>query len=180
MASLNRVTILGNLGQDPELRYTPNQVPVVTLSIATTEFRKTADGQRQEQTDWHRVIVWNRQAENCHKYLKKGRSVLIEGRISYRSWDDKSGQKRYTTEIIASNVQFMPAAGGRDSWRESGEDYQGGFDGGSYGSDHDPFAAESTPRMDTNNSTTFPKADSGARQNPNKMSLVPDFDDMPF
>lgn len=110
MASINKVFIMGNLGQDPELRYTQNQVPVVTLNVATTE-SWSKDGQKQEQTEWHRVIVWNRQAENCAKYLSKGRSVFVEGKLQTRSWDDKNGQKRYTTEISASNVQFLPAAG---------------------------------------------------------------------
>jgi single-strand DNA-binding protein len=110
--SLNRVLLIGNLGQDPELRYTPNQVPVVTFSIATTEYRTGADGQKQEQTEWHRVVVWNKLAENCAKFLAKGRTVFIEGKMQTRSWDDKaSGQKRYTTEIVAQNVQFLSQAG---------------------------------------------------------------------
>ncbi len=104
---------MGNLGQDPEIRYTQNQVPVVTLNIATTE-AWTKDGQRQEQTEWHRVIVWNRQAENCAKYLSKGRPVFIEGKLQTRAWEDKNGQKRYTTEITASSVQFLPSAGGNN------------------------------------------------------------------
>lgn len=112
MASLNRVFIIGNLGADPELRYTPNQVPVVTLSVATTDVRTTADGQKQEQTEWHRVNVWNKQAENCAKYLAKGRSVFIEGKIQTRSWDDKAtGQKRYSTEILAQSVVFLGSPG---------------------------------------------------------------------
>ena len=119
MASLNRVVILGNLGQDPELRYTQSQAPVCTLRIATTDVRTSADGQRQEFTEWHSVVVWNKQAENCAKYLAKGRTVLVEGRLQTRSWEDKQGNKRYTTEIVAQNVQFVgggtrgdrPAAG---------------------------------------------------------------------
>lgn len=120
MASLNRVLIIGNLGQDPELRYTPNQVAVATLNVATTESRPGADGQRQEVTEWHRVIVWNKQAENCAKYLVKGRTVFVEGKLQTRSWEDKTGQKRYTTEIVAQNVQFLGGAGGSQS-RERGE-----------------------------------------------------------
>lgn len=110
--SLNRVMIIGNLGQDPELRYTTNQTPVATFSVATTDYRNTPDGQRQEITEWHRVVVWSKQAENCAKYLAKGRTVYIEGRLQTRTWDDKqTGQKRYTTEIVAQNVQFLsPAA----------------------------------------------------------------------
>jgi single-strand DNA-binding protein len=107
MASLNRVVIMGNLGQDPELRYTQNQTPVCTLSVATTDYRTSPDGQRQEFTEWHRVVVWSKQAENCSKYLTKGRTVLVEGRLQTRSWEDKQGQKKYMTEIVASNVQFV-------------------------------------------------------------------------
>jgi single-strand DNA-binding protein len=106
-ASLNKVIILGNLGQDPELRHTQSQAAVCTLNVATTEYRTGQDGVRQEFTDWHRVVVWNRQAENCAKYLAKGRSVMVEGRLQTRSWEDKQGQKRYTTEIIAQSVQFV-------------------------------------------------------------------------
>lgn len=107
MASLNRVMVLGNLGQDPELRYTANQTPVVTLNVATTDVRTDRDGQKQESTEWHRIVVWGKQAENCAKYLAKGRSVFVEGRLQTRSWDDKTGQKRYTTEIVAQMVQFL-------------------------------------------------------------------------
>lgn len=120
MASLNRVLIIGNLGQDPELRYTPNQVAVATLNVATTDYRPGADGQRQETTEWHRVVVWNKQAENCAKYLAKGRTVFVEGKLQTRSWEDKNGQKRYTTEIVAQNVQFLGGAGGSQA-RERGE-----------------------------------------------------------
>lgn len=106
--SLNRVMIIGNLGQDPELRYTPSQAPVATFSVATTDYRNGPDGQRQEITEWHRVVVWNKVAENCAKYLAKGRTVFVEGRLQTRTWDDKqTGQKRYTTEIVAQNVQFL-------------------------------------------------------------------------
>lgn len=106
--SLNRVMIIGNLGQDPELRYTPNQSAVATFSVATTDYRSSADGQRQEVTEWHRVVVWNKVAENCAKYLAKGRTVFVEGRLQTRTWDDKqTGQKRYATEIVAQNVQFL-------------------------------------------------------------------------
>lgn len=113
--SLNRVMIIGNLGQDPELRYTANQTPVATFNVATTDYRTGADGQRQETTEWHRVVVWSKVAENCAKFLVKGRTVFVEGRLQTRSWDDKqSGQKRYQTEIVAQNVQFLSSPGQRD------------------------------------------------------------------
>lgn len=112
MASVNKVIIIGNLGQDPELRYTPTGTAVCTLNVATTEVR-TDNGNRQEKTEWHRIVVWSKQAENCAKYLAKGRTVFVEGRLQTRSWDDQqSGQKRYATEIVAQNVQFIGGAGG--------------------------------------------------------------------
>lgn len=130
MASLNRVMIIGNLGQDPELRYTQNQTAVCTLNIATTDSRVGADGQKKDFTEWHRVVVWSRQAENCAKYLAKGRPVFVEGRLQTRSWEDQNGNKRYTTEIVAQNIQFLGSAGGaqRDIGGDIGvgEDFGGG------------------------------------------------------
>jgi single-strand DNA-binding protein len=121
MASVNKAIILGNLGQDPELRYTPSGTPVVTLNVATTDVRNDPNNGRQERTEWHRIVVWSRQAENCAKYLSKGRTVYVEGRIQTRSWEDQNGQKRYTTEVVAQTVQFIgssrdqpSASGGRD------------------------------------------------------------------
>jgi single-strand DNA-binding protein len=115
MASVNRVILLGNLGQDPELRYTPSGAPVCNLNIATSDVFMDKDGNKQTTTEWHRVVVWNKQAENCAKYLAKGRSVYIEGKLQTRSWDDKaSGQKRYSTDIIAQTIQFVGGASSRD------------------------------------------------------------------
>lgn len=108
MASVNKAIILGNLGAEPDLRYTASQASVCTLSIATTERRKDKEGNAHEHTTWHRIVVWNRQAEACSQYLRKGAPVYVEGRISTRTWDDpKTGQKRYTTEIVAERVQFL-------------------------------------------------------------------------
>lgn len=118
MASYNRVQLIGNLGQDPELRYTQSQTPLTSVSIATTEFRNSADGGKQSITEWHKVVIWGRQAENFCKYLHKGSSVFIEGRLQTRSWEDQSGQKRYTTEVVANVVQYLdskPSEGGRRS-----------------------------------------------------------------
>lgn len=108
MTSLNKVLIMGHLGQDPELRHTQNQVPVANFSMATKEV-SMKEGQKVETTEWHKVIVWNKMAENCAKYLKKGSGVFVEGRIQTRHWEDKSGQKRSSVEIIAHNVQFLPS-----------------------------------------------------------------------
>lgn len=151
MASVNRVIILGNLGGDPEVRYTPNGNAVCTLSVATTDTRNDAEGNRQQMTEWHRVVVWGKQAENCGKYLAKGRSVYVEGRLQTRSWDDKtSGQKRYSTEIVAQTVQFI--GGGRD--QGAGAQYAGQQSNGSMGGADIPnfnessFGGPETPSLD--------------------------------
>jgi single-strand DNA-binding protein len=117
MGSVNKVILVGNLGADPELKYTPSNRPVCNLSIATNEVWKDKGGQKQERTEWHRVNVWGDQAEHCSKYLAKGRTVYIEGRLQTRSWDDKEGKKRYSTEVVAERVVFLggggePGAGG--------------------------------------------------------------------
>lgn len=103
---MNKVFILGQLGGDPELRYTQNQTSVCNFSVATTE-RFTKDGEQQESIEWHRIVVWSKLAENCDKYLSAGKKVLIEGRIQTRSYEDKNGVKRSQTEIVANNVQFL-------------------------------------------------------------------------
>ena len=105
--SLNRVMLIGNLGQDPELRYTQSQLPVCNFSIATTDRRKDDTGNWNEHTEWHRVVVFGKTAENCSNYLKKGRQVFVEGRISTRKWQDKDGNDRYTTEVVGQTVQFL-------------------------------------------------------------------------
>ncbi len=112
MASVNKVILIGNLGKDPEMRYTPSGAAVCNFSIATTERWKNKDnGQLEEKTEWHNIVVWGKQAENCKEYLAKGRSVFIEGRLQTRSWDDKEGHKRYTTEVVAQIVQFLTPRG---------------------------------------------------------------------
>ena len=105
MASLNKVTLIGNLGQDPEVRFTGSGKAVANFSIATTE--KWDGG---EKTEWHKVVVWGKQAESCKEYLSKGRQIYVEGRLQTRQWEDKTGNKRYTTEVIAQRVLFL---GGR-------------------------------------------------------------------
>src|SRR3954467_10986711 len=111
MGSVNKVILIGNLGADPELKYTPSSRALCTLRIATTDVFKDKSGQRQERTEWHRVTVWGDQAENCSKYLAKGRMVYVEGRLQTRSWDDKEGKKRYSTEVVADRVVFLSSAG---------------------------------------------------------------------
>ncbi|HXH76123.1 MAG TPA: single-stranded DNA-binding protein [Bacteriovoracaceae bacterium] len=108
--SVNKVILLGRLGQDPELKYTPGGSAVCNFSMATTEAWTDKQGQKQEKTEWHRIVVWGKLAELCNQYLAKGRQAFLEGRLQTRSWDDKEGHKRYTTEILATTVQFIGGA----------------------------------------------------------------------
>jgi single-strand DNA-binding protein len=111
MAGLNRVTLVGNLGKDPEVRYTQGGTAVANFSLATTEKWKDKDGKEQEKTEWHRIIVWGKQAENCGEYLAKGRQVLIEGRLQTREWKDKDDKRQWSTEVVASHVMFLGTKG---------------------------------------------------------------------
>lgn len=112
MASVNKVILIGNLGSNPEVRYTPSGQAVASFNIATNERWTDKSGQAQEKTEWHKIVVWGKQAENCAEYLSKGRPVYIEGRLQTREWNDKEGQKRYTTEIVAQTVQFLGSTQG--------------------------------------------------------------------
>jgi single-strand DNA-binding protein len=140
MGSVNKVILIGNLGADPELKYTPSNRPVCNLSLATNEVFKDKTGQKQERTEWHRVTVWGDSAENCSKYLAKGRTVYIEGRLQTRSWDDKEGKKRYSTEVVADRVVFL-GGGAEGGARRSG----GGRPGGWGDETHPPSSAAAEP-----------------------------------
>ncbi len=112
MAGVNKVIIIGRLGADPEVRYTPSGVAVANFSVATSEEWKDKNtGEKKEQTEWHRIVAWRRLGEICGEYLQKGRQVYIEGRLQTRSWEDKEGVKRYTTEILALNMQMLGSPG---------------------------------------------------------------------
>ena len=111
MASVNKVILIGNLGADPEKKYTGTGQAVCNLRMATTERWNDKQGQKQERTEWHRVVVYGPQAENCEKYLSKGRQVYIEGSIRTRSWEDQQGVTKYMTEVIAQRVQFLGGPG---------------------------------------------------------------------
>ncbi|MBX4206501.1 single-stranded DNA-binding protein [Candidatus Parcubacteria bacterium] len=108
----NRAIIIGNLTRDPELRSLPSGIQVATLSVATNRVWKDKNGAKQESVDYHNVVVFGRQAETTAQYLRKGASLLVEGRMQTRSWDDASGQKKYRTEVVADRIQFGPRAGG--------------------------------------------------------------------
>jgi single-strand DNA-binding protein len=109
---VNKVILIGNLGSDPEVRYTQSGQAVANFNIATSEQWTGKDGQPQERTEWHRIVVWAKQAENCAKYLSKGRQVYVEGRLQTRQWQDRDGNKRYTTEVVATDIQFLGGGGG--------------------------------------------------------------------
>lgn len=115
MASVNKVILLGNLGRDPETRYTTGGDAVTNLRIATTEQWKDKNGEKQERTEWHTVVLFGRQAEIAGEYLKKGRSVYVEGRLQTRKYTDKEGKERYSTEIVGDRMQLLGGGGGRDS-----------------------------------------------------------------
>ncbi len=132
---INKVILFGNLTRDPELRALPSGMNVVNFSIATNRVFKDRDGKKQEQTDFHNIVVFGRQADTVAQYMKKGSSVLIEGRLQTRSWE-KEGQKQYRTEVIADRVQFGPRAGGGGGGGRTADSGQGG--GGHKGNDAEP------------------------------------------
>ena len=105
--SVNKVILIGNLGADPELKYMPSGDPVANFSIATTETYRDRDGNQQKKTEWHKIVAFRKLAEICGEYLKKGKQVYVEGKIQTRSWEDNSGVKRYTTEIVANQMQML-------------------------------------------------------------------------
>ncbi len=107
MASLNKVMIIGNLGSEPEMRFTPNGSPVTSLRVATNRVYTTAEGERKQETEWFTVVAWNKLAEQCNQFLTKGRLVYAEGRLHTRTWESQDGQKHYRTEIIANRVTFL-------------------------------------------------------------------------
>lgn len=153
---INKVILVGNLGNDPEVRYTPAGAAVTTISVATTESWKDKEGNRQEKTEWHRVVFFSRLAEIAGEYLKKGSQVYIEGKLRTNKWQDQNGQDRYTTEILANEMQML---GGRPG---GGDSNYGGFGGGP--------AAPSAPR-----------ANNQPQQNNNPAPNFDDFDDeIPF
>jgi single-strand DNA-binding protein len=123
---LNKVLLIGNLGRDPEVRSLPSGQPVANFTLATTRKWKDKNGQKQEQTEWHRIVLWGKQAESLQEYLTKGKQIYVEGRIQTKSWEDRqSGEKKYSTEIVCDNFQMLGGRGG---------DFEGGgAPAGSYG-----------------------------------------------
>ena len=113
MSGVNKVILVGRLGQDPELKHTPSGAAVCNMSVATSEKWKDKQGQMQEKTEWHRIVIWSKIAELCNQYLNKGSQVYLEGRLETRKWQDKEGKDRYTTEIVANTVQFLDSKSDR-------------------------------------------------------------------
>jgi single-strand DNA-binding protein len=156
---INKVILIGNLGADPEIRYTASNQPVANLRVATNEVWTDRDGKRQERTEWHRVIAWGRLAEVCKEHLAKGRQVYVEGKLQTREWE-KDGQRHQTTEVVASHVEFLggtPGAGRRrDDPPPPQDDDRGGY-GGGYGPP--PSRPASAPAAPRTNATGAPAAE---------------------
>ncbi|MBZ9539421.1 single-stranded DNA-binding protein [Modicisalibacter tunisiensis] len=131
---VNKVILIGNLGQDPEVRFTPSGTAVANLNVATTDtWMDRQSGQRQERTEWHRVVLFNKLAEIAQQYLKKGGKVYIEGRLQTRKWQDQNGQDRYSTEIVCNDMQMLDSRGGGDFAPQQQPGNFGGQQGGGYG-----------------------------------------------
>jgi single-strand DNA-binding protein len=147
MAGVNKVIIVGNVGRDPEVRYTQSGRAVASFSVATSERFQDKEGQPQERTEWHRVVAWGRLAEICGEYLRKGKQVYVEGRLQTRDWEDKDGHKRYTTEVIANVMQMLGRRGedggmsdeGPSRGASSGGDPMSQVPSGGSGEDEIPF-----------------------------------------
>lgn len=176
---LNRVMLIGRLGRDPELRYTQNGSPVASLRIATDESYTDKDGQRVDRTEWHSVVVFQRSAENCNQYLRKGSLVYVEGKLTTRKWQDQNGQDRYTTEVRADRVQFLDRKGANPG---EGDDMNGGMGA--------PMGGYTPPRFQQNSRQAAPMQRQPQRRPPQQDSyedLGPAFpseastmDDIPF
>lgn len=167
MASINKVIIIGNLGKDPEVRYTPNGSAVCNITVATSrQWKDKNSGEKQEETEWHRIVFFDRMAEIAGEYLKKGRPVYVEGRLKTRKWTDKDGVEKYTTEIMAENMQLL---GGREGGGGGGGDEGGGggYSRGSQGGDRGERSA--------------PASRPAAKQAPKSSTGFDDMDDdIPF
>ncbi len=170
MASVNKVIIVGNLGRDPEVRYSPDGAAICNVSLATTsQWKDKNSGEKREETEWHRVVFYNRLAEIAGEYLKKGRSVYVEGRLKTRKWTDKENIERYTTEIVADQMQML---GGREGGGGGGGGgSEGGYSGGGGG------GYESAPRQQRPQQQAPRPA---AQPSHNATNLADMDDDIPF
>jgi single-strand DNA-binding protein len=144
MGSVNKVILVGNLGRDAELRYTPGGAPVATLNLATTEvWNDKTSGQKQEKTEWHRIVLWGKSAESLSEYLTKGKQIFVEGRLQTRKWQDKDGHEKYTTEIRADRITLLGGGGGGGGGMAAGgarpQRNAGAGAGSGGGADHEPM-----------------------------------------
>ncbi len=156
MASVNKVIIVGNLGKDPEVRYMPSGGAICNVNVATTrQWKNKESGEKQEETDWHRIVFFDRLAEIAGEYLKKGRSVYVEGRLRTRKWTDKEGKDQYTTEIVATEMQML---GGREGMGGGGGGDEGG---GGYGERSAPQRSAPAGRPSAPASRPAPKSTTG-------------------
>ena len=146
--SVNKAILVGNLGKDPELRYTPSGTAVCTFSLATTDRFKNKQGEQQDRTEWHNIVVWAGLAEICGKYLTKGKQVYIEGRIQNRSYDDRDGNKRYISEVVANEMQMLS---------RSGEQGGGSGGGSSYSNDNNNNNSGGRPNSPAENFSSAPQ-----------------------
>ena len=177
MASVNKVILVGNLGRDPEVRFMPNGEAVCNFSIATTDSWKDKAGAKQERTEWHNIVMYRKLAEIAGEYLKKGRPVYVEGRLQTRKWQTKEGQDRYTTEIIADQMQML---GGRDGG-SSNASYDGGIDQSSGGGDEGYNQAPSNQGQARQSSAPAKQASTETTKPVSSGSGFDDFeDDIPF
>ncbi len=147
--SLNKVMIIGNLGRDPEIRTVPSGAKVANFSVATNESYTDRNGQKVDRTEWHRMVMWRGLADIAEKYLRKGSTAYFEGKLSTRSWDDQSGQKRYTTEIVVDNLQML---GGRPSG-------DSGYGGSDYSNQQEPYSQPSSVESGGGNMPPAPEDD---------------------
>src|SRR5262245_43673995 len=139
MASVNKVILIGNLGRDPEVRFTQGGTPVANFTMATTERWNDPSGEKKERTEWHRIVVWGKQAEVAAEYLKKGRSVYVEGSLQTREWTDRDGNKRYTTEVRAQRLQFLGRPDDRAGSSSGPQVEEAGEPAAGYAEDDIPF-----------------------------------------
>ena len=150
MSSVNKVILIGRLGKDPEIRYTNDSTPVANFSIATSEYYKDKNGERQESTEWHNIVAWRQLADISEKFLRKGKLVFIEGKLRTRSWEDKDGNKKYATEVVADNITMLgkreddenSSGGEHGSYNQSNR--SGGSNNSSYQDNNRPQNTEST------------------------------------
>ena len=148
MGSVNKVILVGNLGRDAELRYTPGGAAVATLNLATTEvWNDKASGQKQEKTEWHRITLWGKQAESLSEYLTKGKQIYVEGRLQTRKWQDKDGNDKYTTEIRADRITLLGSGGGGGA-RGEGAGARPQRSSAPSGGDHEPMGEPITDLTD--------------------------------